>query len=193
MDFNLGADISQANQAQAKAAQKQPTRAETVNKEAEVAQANLNGLQWSATQNQAAVQAQAQTQGTNKTELQANKNFEITAPSIEDLAVLSSVDTSDKVHTTGKLNLVRLGFNMGALEQAFRETYKKSKSHNFLLERFMANVKFSSLKLLFSALGVPAAEQDKIQSEVREEALKEIHNKLNQEWAYTKAMLEIVG
>lgn len=150
---------------------------------------NQNGVAWMQGQDPAVVVQAA------NLELKAGAKPEIAAPSFEDIVVFSSVDTADKISgAVGRgLDLSRLGMNWGALEEAYRESFKKSKSHNFLLERFMANVKFSGMKLLFSLAGVSATEQDKIQNEVRQEALKDIDYKLKQEWAYTKAMLEIVG
>ena len=126
----------------------------------------------------------------------AAKNFELVKPSLEDVAVLSTtVSMNDEAVEAPRPGLIMRTLssriNMGALESSFREYFKKSRSHNLLLERFMSNVKFSAIKSLMSLMGVSAAEMAKIQSEVRDEALKEIDSKLKNDWAYTKAMLEI--
>ena len=128
----------------------------------------------------------------------SSRNYELKGPNIEDIAMLStsaSIKDESVAAATQKgiFNFLRQGFNMAAMEEAYREFFKKSKSHNLLLERFMANVKFSVFKGLFSMLGVSAEEQEKIQREVREKALAEIDSRLKNEWAYSKAMLEIVG
>jgi len=192
MTINFEADFSAQNQSTA-LAQKQ-AKAEQHNEQTQVSQSQMTGLAWQTqnVQNPAAVDAAAQAGG-KETAFNTKSQPSIAAPSFEDVVVFSSVDTSEKVSAYKKLDLVRLGFNLGALEDAYREAFKKSKSHNYLLERFMASVKFSSLKLLFSLLGVPAEEQDRIQKEVRKQVLKEIDDKLKKEWAYTKAMLDIVG
>jgi hypothetical protein len=162
------------------------------------------GVQWAATQ--APVQAQAAQAGEQanngpkpadgKGTNASAKNFEIVHPSVEDVAVLSTtVSINEEAVDAPKPGLIRRFFadriNMGALEESYKEYFKKSKSHNLLLERFAANVKFSALKSLVSLLGVSAKEQAKIQAEVKDQAIAEIDSKLKNDWAYTKAMLDI--
>lgn len=161
------------------------------------------GVQWAANQAPAQAQAaQAAEQATNGPKpagekgLTSGKNFEIVHPSMEDVAVLSTtVSMNEEAVDAPKPGLIRRFFadriNMGALEESYKEYFKKSKSHNLLLERFMANVKFSALKSFMSMLGVSAEEQIKIQAEVKDQALAEIDSKLKNDWAYTKAMLDI--
>ena len=169
-------------------------------------QQSSTGLEWSA---QAAAAQQFAPQvasadpkiAQNKINTQSkssSKQYEIKAPGAEDIAILStSVAIKEEsvvaVMQKGISSFLRGGFNMAALEESYRETFKKSKSHNLLLERFMSNVKFSAMKGLCSLLGISAEEQDKIQKEVREKALSEIDSRRKNEWAYSRAMLEIVG
>jgi hypothetical protein len=163
------------------------------------AQPTASGMQWMA-QNAAAQQAQPAV-GAKAVKIEGkavSREFEIQAPSVEDMAILSTtVKMKDEsvmaVTYRSVTTFLRKGFNLPALEESYREVYKKSKSHNLLLERFMANIKFSVIKGLFSALGVSGEEQEKMQKEVREQALNEIDSRLKNEWAYSKAMLEIVG
>ncbi|MBI5700575.1 hypothetical protein HZC34_01855 [Candidatus Saganbacteria bacterium] len=137
------------------------------------------GLQW----------ATKQTAGTQAVQSQKSTP-ELMLPSIEDTAMISSsVTTSEKAVTLKS----QLGLNMGALEQSFKEIYKKSKSHNMLLERFMANVKLSGITAFMGLVGASAETLDEIKAQVREEALNEIETKLSQDWAYTVAMLDITG
>jgi hypothetical protein len=165
---------------------------------------STTGVQWAANQTVAQSQAaQAAAQANNGAKPVAegkmaatSNNVEIAQPSLEDVAVLStSVSMSEESVSAPKPGIVRTALagalNMKALEESYREHFKKSKSHNMLLERFMSNVKFSAVKTLMSLLGVSAAEQAKIQSEVKDQALKEIDSKLRNDWAYTKSMLEI--
>ncbi|MEE8638321.1 MAG: hypothetical protein V3T21_04660 [Candidatus Margulisiibacteriota bacterium] len=161
---------------------------------------SLSGIQWAyqadpAAQNPAQVNPNLNAQGKN---VQARGEFEIAQLGEEDLAVLSttvSIHNKSVSAPKGKslIHATRLGLNAAALEESFRELYKKSRSHNLLLERFMAHVKFNTIKMLCSVLGMSAQEQDRVQSEVRQEALAEIDTKLKQDWAYSKALLEIVG
>lgn len=162
------------------------------------AQQSLTGMQWvaqaAAVQQNVAVNA---AQNQPKT-VSRQQQYEIKAPGAEDIAILSSSVAleQESVAPVAERNLssfLRQGFNWPALEEAYRETFKKSKSHNLLLERFMANVKFSVLKGLFSLMGVSATEQERIQREMREQALAEIDARLKNEWAYSRAMMEIVG
>jgi hypothetical protein len=155
-------------------------------------QQSLTGMQWAA---QAAVVPQNQPRPVSSP---SQQQYEIKGPGAEDIAILSSSVAleQESVAPVSERNLssfLRQGFNWPALEEAYRETFKKSKSHNLLLERFMANVKFSVLKGLFSLMGVSAAEQERIQREIREQALAEIDARLKNEWAYSRAMMEIVG
>lgn len=189
MDMNFGSDIG-VQLKNPKIVKKEQAEQEAVQQQ-QAQQPELNVVQWATTQAAEAQQINPQ-QGDAK--VAAKKDFEIKAPGFDDLVVLSTVDNSAKPTGLKKLaSLARLGVNFGALEDAYRETYKKSKSHNLLLERFIANVKFSGLKMMFSLFGVSAEEQNQIQAEVREEALKEIDDKLTNEYAHTCAMLEIVG
>ena len=154
------------------------------------------GLQWAQAANpQNLQQANIQPKQTVGRTLESKSAPEIVAPSIEDMAFITtqvSIRPESVESPVAKaLNFMGIKFNIGSLEESFKEYFKKSKSHNLLLERFMSNIKFSSIKMLLSALGVSAEEQTRMQSEVKEEALKEIELKLSQDWAYTKAMMEI--
>ena len=161
------------------------------------------GVQWAAVQTpgqaQAAVSAGNGAKGTgDKGPSAPAKNYEMVQPSIDDVAVLStSVSLKDESVEAPRQNVVTRfladRLNMDSLAQSYKEFFKKSRSHNLLLERFMANVKFSSVKALMTMLGVSSEEQVKMQSEVRGEALAEIDSKLKNDWAYTKVMLEITS
>jgi hypothetical protein len=156
-----------------------------------------------ATATQWAYQMQA-TDKTGDTNLDARKakakgNLEIVAPDEGDLAVLSSlVGTNDtsvvslKERTGFKL-AKRAGIDTAALLQSYKDTYRKTKSHNLLMERFFSSVKFQALKTVCSALGMTGADQMRIQAEVRQEALAEIHTKLSNDWAHAVALTEVVG
>ena len=160
------------------------------------------GVQWAVAQPQSA-QASAQVNNGPKSGGQQKagdpgRNFELVHPSIEDAAVLSTAVSMNDTEVEAPRNTVITRFladrlNMGALEQSYRDCFRKSKSHNLLLERFMANVKFSVIEMLVSMLGVSAGEQTRMQAEVKKQALSEIDSKLKNDWAYTKAMLEITS
>jgi len=164
------------------------------------------GIQWAQTQavqqaqsgEQAAQVANAAKPADAKGANAQSESYDIVQPNLEDVAMLTTtVSTNESEVAASKAGMVRRfvagRLNMGALETSYKEYFKKSKSHNLLLERFMANVKFSAMKMLMSALGVSAEEQVQMQAEVREEALKEIDSKLQNDWAYTKAMMDITG
>jgi len=159
------------------------------------------GIQWAQAlapqQAQAAQTATVGKQAPGKA-LEAVKDFEIAKPSLEDVAMITtSVSMNEDAVEAAPQNIMTRflskSVNMAALEESYKEYFKKSKSHNLLLERFMANVKFSSIKTLLSLMGVSADEQARMQSEVKEQTLAEIDSKIRNDWAYTKAMLEITG
>jgi len=167
-----------------------------------VQQQSATGLEWSAqaAAGQQMVSQQALTDNNVSQGLVKGKSrqHQLKAPGAEDIAMLSTSTAVKQESVTAVVhrsitNFLRQGFNMAALEEAYRETFRKSKSHNLLLERFMSHVKFSVLNGLFSLLGVSAEEQEGIQKEVREQALAEIDSRLKNEWAHSRAMLEIVG
>jgi hypothetical protein len=158
------------------------------------------GIQWAYSQAPQAVQAQASVQKAEGQTVQSKPmTAEVATPEIEDLAVLSSaVSVKEEAvlaptNQRSLLSYMRLGINPAVLEESYREIYKKSKSHNLLLERFMANVKLGGLNLLMSLTGFSAGKLEDIKAEVREGALKEIELKLSQDWAYAKALIEIMG
>jgi len=164
------------------------------------------GVQWAVTQAPQQAQAsQAAAQTTNDVNPAQGKgvnsqadNYELAHPSIEDIAMLSSsVSSHEESVSAKKPGMIRRFFadriNMGALESSYKEYYKKSKSHNLLLERFMANVKFGAVQTLMSLMGVSAEEQARIQAEAKDEALSEIDSKIKNDWAYTKAMMDITS
>lgn len=183
-----------------------PTKTKATETTTENRETSATGLQWAA---QAAAVQQAVTQQAVSTakpvqdkagiqQKPQSRQLEIQATGVDDIAILSTStaikeESVAAVEQKGISAFLRRGFNMAALEEAYRETFKKSKSHNLLLERFMANVKFSAMKGLFSILGISAEAQDEIQREVRKKALAEIDSRLKNEWAYSKALLEIVG
>jgi len=204
--FNLSTEVNlekfYAAQRSVKQNQSGEQQKETIVKE----DPNTTGIQWAYTQAPAATQASQalnqadiqQKQGNAKGVDVKSKGPEVIAPDIEDAAILSTqvAIKEDEVNSPiqkGLNQILASQFNLEALEQSYREHFKKSKSHNLLVARFMAHCKFSSLKMLLSLLGVSAEEQIKMQEEVRTEALKEIDTKLSQDWAYTKAMIEITG
>ncbi len=167
-----------------------------------MSQSFTTGLMWAAQQQQTLTnQAIKQTNNSQKGELNTSKQSapELLGPSVEDIAVLSST-VSTREESVESLNQYKslfnsslFGVNIGALEESFKEIYKKSKSHNMLIERFMSNMKLSGLNALMGLFGVDPERIDQIKAQVREQALKEIDSKLSQDWAYTKAMLEITG
>ena len=164
--------------AQAQKAKEQASQKQLVPQDA----SNTTGVQW----------AQAQ----SPVKAQPKANFEIVQPNIEDVAVLSTtVSMNDEAVDAPKPGYVATALadkiNMNALLESYREYFKKSKSHNLLLERFMSNVKFSALKGLLSMMGMSAEEQVKIQAKAKDEALAEIDSKIKNDWAYTKVMMEI--
>lgn len=199
VDFSLNSEMSREklyglSQKQKLYSKEEKTQEQTQQK----LDPNFSGLQWLNVQT---AQAAQQTGGVQKTSLQTvqtqTKSPEIASPNLEDVAMLSSA-VSTKEDAVSALNIgakiiTRLGINLSALEQKFKEYYKKTKSHNLLLERFMANVQMSGINSVLSLAGVSASEIEKMKKEVREEALGEIDSKLTQDWAYAKAMIEIVG
>lgn len=150
------------------------------------------GMQWSYT---------PAAHSSDKTERQNVKlqSFEIATPEMEDLAILSSTvstkETSVKAKNPVKsiLDFARVKTSSAALEEKYKEIYKNSKSHNLLLERFMSQVKMAGISSLLSLLGASAGRIEEIKNEARNEALKEIEIKLSQDYAYAKAMIEIMG
>ncbi|MBU0672473.1 MAG: hypothetical protein KJ732_05550 [Candidatus Margulisbacteria bacterium] len=161
---------------------------------------SLNNVQWVQQSNAAAQTTQVTAnQNVDNGAVQAKPgDVSVATLGDEDLAVLSSsVSLSDKsagrVSGRGFKMASFLGLNAAVIEESYRKYFRESRSHNLLLERFMSHVKFSAIKSLCSLIGVSLEEQVQIQSEVREEALGEIDNKLRQDWAYSKALLEIVG
>ena len=123
---------------------------------------------------------------------------EIAVSDVDDLALLTtSVSMNDEsVEAPDNFRLsqsMRIILNPSALEESFKDVFKKSRSHNLLLERFMANVKLSGLNFMMSLCGIEPGMIEEIKAQVREEALKEIDIKLSQDWAYTKAMIDITG
>ena len=164
------------------------------------------GVQWAAVAAQQQVQAsQNSPQNTIGTKPAADKpanapqtSYEILNPSMDDVAVLSTaVSMKDESVEAPRPNLVMRflagNIDMNSLTESYKETFKKSKSHNLLLERFMSNIKFSGLKTLLSMMGMSGEEQARLQHEVKGKALAEIDSKLSNDWAYTKAMLEITS
>ncbi len=180
---------------------------EEAQKQQQVAQeaSNATGLQWVQSQTVQQAQAgQASAQVNNAAKpadaksAASTNNFELVQPSMEDVAMLStSASTRSEQVEAPKQGLVAKFLadrvNMNALESSFKEYFKKSKSHNLLLERFMSNIKFSAVKSMMTMMGVSAEDQVRMQSEVRDEALNEIDSKLKNDWAYTKAMMDITS
>lgn len=109
-------------------------------------------------------------------------------PSIEDIAVLSSTISADKVPVFAPNNL-----DVDGIKDKYRETFRSTRSHNLLYERLMGHFKAAGLQGLMGLLGVDPKEIANIQTEVREEALKEIDQRLGVDWAQAKATMEIVG
>lgn len=177
-------------------------QAETKNHEQAIkGDPSTTGLQWAAVVQQSQqpqnVKETKQIQQTNNA-ANSTKKYQLTAPSIEDTAVLSTAvsmneESIESLNNNVLTNFMRKGVNLGALEESYKEIYKKSKSHNLLLERFMANIKMSGISAMMSLCGVEAEEIERMKKEIREKALKEIDVKLSQDWAYAKVMLEIMG
>lgn len=201
--FNLSADLSLEKFYSATKLSKQ-NHVEQKEQENIIKQdPNTTGVQWAYTQAPANLQSAQNINQTEISQKQANTQIkdakiELKAPDIEDTAILSTqVSIKDeKIESLTQRNFnnyLASQFNLEALIESYKENFKKSKSHNLLLARFMAHCKFSAVKMLISMLGVSAEEQIRIQEEVRKEALKEIDAKLSQDWAYTKAMIEITG
>lgn len=201
MSTSVSADIAKEKM-YAAVRPKLPEQQQEQQQEAMVKQdPSATGLQWAyqAPATQETSQANMNVKTENQTsQTQSKGKPEIAAPGEEDLAVLSStVSTHAKkvssARGTGLKLALRLGMNAAALEESFRELYKQSRSHNLLMERFMSMIKFSTIKTLCSMLGMSAEEQDRIQSEVRQEALAEIDTKLRNDWAHAVAVSEIIG
>jgi len=188
MSFGISTDISRENlHAAGRLKQQEPPPHQSPAEQQlqPQSQSQLTGLVWA---------QQAETQ----TSVNKGSSPEILAPSLDDLAVLSTAvslnDESVKAPEMQKdLSFIRVVVNPAALEESFKDVFKKSKSHNLLLERFMSNVKLSGIMMMMSLCGVPAGKIDEIKARVREEAIKEIDIKLRQDWAYTKAMYDITG
>ena len=199
MSYQLNTDLPKDKlytiRPHAKAVEEQPAeRSQNVVKQ----DPSLTNVQWIYQTNPSQNTTQVNAKG--NTNNQANNNISrevsIAVPGDEDLAVLSSsVSLGERGTVSGKGFQVMssLGFNPMMMEETYRKYFRESRSHNLLLERFMSHVKFSAIKSLCSFLGVSLEEQVRIQSEVRDEALAEIDSKLSQDWAYSKALLEIVG
>jgi hypothetical protein len=200
MNTSVGTDIAKEKMfalAKPKVA-KQPSEAQ---KQVSIKQdpSSTSGVQW-AYQPPAAAKESAQVDMDVKKNDRASSSkgtFKVITPGEEDLAILSStVSMNDKSVPKPRGESVkfasRLGLNAANLEQTYRDKFKQSKSHNLLMERFMSMVKFQSIKTMCSLLGMSGEDQQRIQSEVRQEALAEIDTKLKNDWAHAVALLEIV-
>jgi hypothetical protein len=198
-DLSIRADIGNEH---LKTAQSKRSQEDAAQKQQLVKQdpSSATGVQWAAlaTQPQAgqAVNNNVRQADGKTSRTAVQQKLEIVQPSLDDVAILSTAVSMNETEVEApRPGLVARHladrFNMASLESTYREYFKKSKSHNLLLERFMANVKFSAVKSLMSLMGVSADEMAKIQSEVRDQALAEIDSKIKNDWAYTKAMLEI--
>ncbi len=193
-DFNIGAELSQEKlYAAAKMKQKQVKQQEVVNHQ----QNQATGLQWTTQAEAANTQNVQSTEQTNKAEMQNATNKPEIMPNLEDVATLSTtVSLKQKSvlapEQRGIINVSRFGLNAAALEESFKEIYRKSKSHNLLLERFMSNVKLAGLNSLLALAGISPSKIEEMKATVRKEALAEIETKLSQDWAYSKAMVDII-
>ncbi len=199
MSINISTDISKDKLYAASMKQQKQNAEQKVQEQINKQDPNMfTGLQWAANQ---------QTQNANPQNVQKPSNpqngtianntpssADIAAPNFEDTAMLTTTVSmhEDSVNVGTKI-LSKIGLNAGAIEQSFKEVFKKSKSHNLLLERFMNNMKMGGLTALMGLMGIEPEKIEGLKAEAREEALKEIHTKLSQDWAYTKAMLDITG
>jgi hypothetical protein len=195
--FNVAPDLAKQTLHAVKKAQQQKQTVEEKNNALVKQDPSQAGVQWAHQQAQA--QAVVSNNPVQKAEMQ-NVSQKPVQPEVlmpEDTATLSSTVSMNReaveAPRAGIKLFARMGLNAQALEESFREIYRKSKSHNLLLERFMSNVKVSGLMMLMSFAGVSAEKIEQMKKEAREEALSEIHTKLENDWAYAKAMLEIVG
>lgn len=199
--FNVGPEFSQEKQyAAIKAKQQQQKQTEQQDQQAKTQQNQSTGFQWATsgaeTANPQIVQDPKQTGKSQMQNTQSKPTAEI-MPNLDDVATLSTTVSINKKSVAapqqkGLINLARFGLNAAALEESYKEIYKKSKSHNLIMERFFANVKLAGLGRLLSLAGMPAAKMEEIKAEVREEALAEIDAKLKQDWANSKAMIDII-
>jgi len=163
---------------------------------------SLSGVQWAnaqaASQTQASNQADIKQKQTSTMHQEGNSRPpHIVSSDYEDAAVLSTQVATKKesikpAEQRDSNNILAPHFNMESLKSSFKESFKKSKSHNLLVARFMSQCKFSSVKALISLLGVSAEEQIEMQNEVRKEALAEIDAKLK-DCLRTEVMIQITG
>ena len=195
-DFTLTSEFSREKLYGLTKQQKQQSQ-ETEQQQSVVKQdPSSSGIQWAQVQS---AQASEQVNNTQKPGSQnvQSKGPEIALPNLDDVAMLSSAVSTKVQEVTaesiGRKIFSKAGINIGALKEKFKEYFKKSKSHNLLLERFMANVKMSGLNALMSLAGLSSSNIEKIKSEVRQEAIAEIDSKISQDWAYAKAMIEVMG
>lgn len=194
-EFNIGTEFAQEKMyAASKLKQKQVKQQEVQLNQQE---SQTTGLQWVTQAEAANTQNVQNADQTNKSEMQNTTNKPEIMPNLEDVATLSStVSLKQKSvlapEQRGIINISRFGLNAAALEESFKEIYRKSKSHNLLLERFMSNVKLSGLNVLLSLAGFSPTKIEEMKTEVRKEALEEIEAKLSQDWAYSKAMVDII-
>jgi len=171
----------------------------------------MSGLTWAA-QNAAQQAANAQQLQQNNLQSQngkltanvgaegSSKGFELSSLAMEDSVALTTTVSvrSDAVKAPTLFQRTGLStrfplFNPAVLEENYKAAYKNTRSHNLLMERFFSHIKMAGLHTLLSAMGVPPEEFRRIQREVKDEALKEIHAKLENDWAYSKALLDILG
>ncbi|MCX5750142.1 MAG: hypothetical protein NT099_00470 [Candidatus Saganbacteria bacterium] len=198
-EFSVSSDIAKEKlQAATKLKQQQEQQVEKQQDLVQKQAASLTtGLQWAAQLATVQPTSQSQKAGTANVTNKSQEPVLVTAD-VEDIAMLST-STSLKTESVQAPvqrtinNFLAKTIDMNALMESFKDYYKKSKSHNLLLERFMSHIKFSGVKTLLSVLGVSAEEQMSMQKEVREQTLAEIDARLKEDWAYTKAMLEITG
>jgi len=162
-------------------------------------QSLTTGIQWTQnTQTTQAVQASAQNSQAQAADNKQNAP-KIVAPGIEDLATLTTTvstntTTTASVHRSTALLSRFAGYiNVDEIKKKYREIYRSTRSHNLLYERLMNNFKAAGVQALLGLLGADPSEISNIQSEVREEALKEIDQRLAIDWAQAKATIEIVG
>ncbi|NQU17744.1 MAG: hypothetical protein HQ564_06715 [Candidatus Saganbacteria bacterium] len=159
---------------------------------------SVSGLQWAKAQSAQASQNVGNVKKPGSQNVQKKTSTpELVLPDTNDVAMLSSaVSTKQQAveapSVTQKI-FTRLGINTKALKGKFKDYYRQSKSHNLLLERFMANVKMSGLNALMSLAGVSPDEISDIKAEVREEAYAEIDSKIKDDYCHAKVMIKIVG
>jgi len=166
----------------------------------------LKGATWKPGQQDAAqggMAAAAQVKASETTGIEWETDgdkFKVRGPDIEDVAVITSTVSAE---APAKPNMIRSVLSLFGvtvsprdLEECiseYKEAFRSSRSHNLMSERFKKWGEASSKLVKLIGTGVSPKEISSIQAQVRNEALAEIHGRIESDYSNAKATLDIFG